>query len=47
MWQFYQGRLAFTKIAKRLRRNADTVSGYLHEYGAAVGASSIIIKIKK
>ena len=47
MWQLYQGRLAFTKIAKRLRRNADTVSGYVQEYGAAVGAASTIIKVEK
>ena len=47
MWQLYQSRLTFTKISKRLHRNTDTVSGYVHEYGAAVGAASIIIKIKK
>lgn len=47
MWQLYQDRLAFTKIAKGLRRNADTVSGYVHEYGAAVGSASTIIKIEK
>ena len=44
MWQLYQEGNTFKKIAAKLRRSPDTVSRYVHEYEAAVGAASIILK---
>ena len=39
MWQLFQDGNSFVKIGKKLRRNPDTVSRYVHEYEALrVGA---------
>ena len=46
MWQLYQDGNTFSKIAKKLRRSPDTVSRYVHEYEAAVGAASVVINAK-
>lgn len=44
MWQLYQAGNTFVKIAKKLQRSPDTVSRYVHEYGAAVSAASVVLK---
>ena len=36
MWQLYQEIGSFAKVAKKMRRNPDTVSRYVREYEAAV-----------
>ena len=46
MWQLYQAGSSFVKIGKKLRRSPDTVSRYVHEYEAAVGAASVVINAK-
>ena len=46
MWQLFQDGNSFVKIGKKLRRSPDTVSRYVHEYEAAVGAASVILKAK-
>ena len=46
MWQLFQEGNSFVKIGKKLRRSPDTVSRYVHEYEAAVGAASVILKAK-
>ena len=43
MWQLYQKYGSFTKVAKKMNRNASTVSRYVHEYEAAVGAVGYIL----
>ena len=43
MWQLYQDGNSFVKIGKKLQRSPDTVSRYVHEYEAAVGAVRIVI----
>jgi len=43
MWQLYQQLGSFKKVAKKMRRNPDTVSRYVHEFEAAVGAASYIL----
>ena len=43
MWQMYQQLGSFAKVAKQMRRNPDTVSRYVREYEAAVGAASYIL----
>ena len=43
MWQMYQQLGSFAKVAKKMRRNPDTVSRYVREYEAAVGATSYIL----
>ena len=47
MWQLYQEGNTFKKIAARLRRSPDTVSRYVHEYEAAVGAAGYVLNSKK
>lgn len=47
MWQLYQEGYTFTKIAAKLRRGASTVSRYVHEYEAAVGAAKIVLNSAK
>ena len=44
MWQLYQETGNFTKVAKKMNRNPDTVSRYVREYEAAVGAASVVLK---
>ena len=46
MWQLFQDGNSFVKIGKKLRRSPDTVSRYVHEYEAAVGAASVVINAK-
>ncbi len=43
MWQLYQQLGSFKKVAKKMRRCPDTVSRYVWEYEAAVGAASYIL----
>ena len=43
MWQLFQDGNSFVKIGKKLRRSPDTVSRYVHEYEAAVGAAGYIL----
>ena len=43
MWQMYQKLGSFAKVAKKMRRNPDTVSRYVREYEAAVGAASYVL----
>ena len=43
MWQMYQQLGSFTKVAKKMRRNPDTVSRYVREYEVAVGAASYVL----
>ena len=38
MWQLYQEVGSFAKVAKKMQRNPDTVSRYVHEHEAAVNA---------
>ena len=46
MWRLYQEVGSFVKVAKKMQRSPDTVSRYVHEYEAAVGAVSVILKAK-
>ena len=43
MWQLYNQLGSFAKVAKKLNRSPDTVSRYVHEYEAAVGAASVVL----
>lgn len=43
MWQLYQQLGSLKKVAKKMRRDVGTVSRYVHEYEAAVGAASYIL----
>ena len=43
MWQLFQDGNSFVKIGKKLRRNPDTVSRYVHEHEAAVNAVRVVI----
>ena len=43
MWQLYQEVGSFVKVAKKMQRSPDTVSRYVHEYEAAVGAAGYVI----
>lgn len=47
MWQLYQELGQFSKVAKKLHRDPDTVSRYVHEYEAAVNAASVVMNAKK
>ena len=47
MWQLYQEGNTFKKIAAKLCRSPDTVSRYVHEYEAAVGAAGYVINSSK
>lgn len=46
MWKLFQEGNSFVKIGRKLRRSPDTVSRYVHEYEAAVGAASIVFNVK-
>ena len=46
MWQLFQDGNSFVKIGKKLRRNPDTVSRYVHEYETAVGVADYVLKAK-
>ena len=43
MWLLYQQLGSFKKVAKKMRRNPDTISKYVREYEAAVGAVGYIL----
>ena len=43
MWQMFQEGYSFIKIGKKMRRSPDTVSKYVREFEAAVGAASYIL----
>jgi len=43
MWQMFQDGYSFIKIGKKMRRSPDTVSKYVREFEAAVGAASYIL----
>lgn len=43
MWLLYQQLGSFKKVAKKMRRNPDTISKYVREYEAAVGAAGYIL----
>lgn len=43
MWKLYQKCGSFKEVAKMVGRSAGTVSRYVHEYEAAVGAAGYVI----
>ena len=43
MWLMYQQLGSFEKVAKKMHRDPSTVSRYVREYEAAVGAASYIL----
>lgn len=43
MWQLYQEGYTFKRIAEKMKRCASTVSRYVHEYEAAVGAAGYVL----
>lgn len=45
MWQLCNELGSFSKVAKKLNRSPDTVSRYVHEYEAAVGAASVVMNV--
>ena len=47
MWQLYQEGKTFVAIGKKLRRSPDTVSRYVHEYEAALGAVSVVMNANR
>ena len=42
-WQLYQKLGTFAEVAKKMHRDPSTVSRYVHEFEAAVGAASYIL----
>ena len=46
MWQLYNQLGSYAKVAKKLHRSSDTVSRYVREHEAAVGAASIVMNAK-
>ena len=46
MWQLYNQLGSYTKVAKKLHRSSDTVSRYVHEFEAAVGAVKVVLNAK-
>ena len=47
MWRLYQDLGSYTKVAKKVRRNPDTVSKYVKEYEAAVRATGVVLYAKE
>ena len=47
MWRLYQDLGSYTKVAKKVRRNPDTVSKYVKEYEAAVRATGVVLHATK
>lgn len=43
MWKLYQEVGSFAKVAKKMRRDPDTVSRYVREYEVAVSTAGYII----
>lgn len=46
MWRLYNQLGSYAKVAKKLHRSSDTVSRYVREFEAAVGAASIVMNAK-
>lgn len=46
MWQLYNQLGSYAKVAKKLHRSSDTVSRYVHEFEAAVGAVKVVLNAK-
>ena len=46
MWRLYQDLGSYTKVAKKVKRNPDTVSKYVKEYEAAVRAAGVVLHAK-
>ena len=46
MWQLYNQFGSYAKVAKKLHRSSDTVSRYVREFEAAVGAANMVLNIK-
>lgn len=47
MWRLYQETPCYSKVAKKVNRNADTVSKYVQEYEAAVRAAGVVMHAKE
>ena len=47
MWRLYQTLGSYTNVAKKVRRNPDTVSKYVKEYEAAVRAAGVVLHAKE
>jgi transposase-like protein len=47
MWRLYQDLGSYTKVAKKVKRNPDTVSKYVKEYEAAVRATGVVLHATK
>lgn len=47
MWQLYNELGSYTAVAKKMRRCADTVSRYVHEYEAAVSAMGYVLNYQR
>ncbi len=46
MWQLYNQLGSYTKVAKKLHCSSDTVSRYVCEFEAAVGAARAVLNAK-
>ena len=44
MWKLYQKCGSIKEVAKKVKRDRSTVSRYVHEYEAAVGAVSVVLE---
>lgn len=42
MWDLYQELGSYTKVAKKLKRNRDTVSKYVLEYEVAIKMAQVL-----
>lgn len=47
MWEQYQLLGSYKKVAKKMRRNPDTVSRYVNEYERSLGVAQAIINRDK
>ena len=47
MWRLYQDLGSYTNVAKKVKRNPDTVSKYVKEYEAAVRAAGVVLHAKE
>ena len=47
MWKLYQELGSYTKVAKKMHRNPNTVSRHVREYDAAVRATSYVLNSLK
>ena len=46
MWRLYQETPCYAKVARKVKRSADTVSKYVKEYEAAVRAAGVVMHAK-